>query len=276
MAVPRTYKTEAIVLKRINLGEADSIITLYTPNLGKIRAVAKGARRLKSKLGGHLDLLTRSALLLAYGQNLHIITQSQTIESFIPLRSDLNRIGCAFYMAELVDQFTAEQVENYPIYKLLNDDLLWLCEARNSELVLRHFELKLLDYLGYQPELYQCLGCRSPLEPRRNLFSAGSGGVFCPECASNELAASPVSVDALKVMRFLSGSDQTSASRLRMSDELAIEVEQLLRWYIRYVLERDVKSLKLLDRLRGGVFHRDVEVAEYSGFVSKSVLPIVE
>jgi len=124
MARPRVYKTEAIVLKRINLGEADNIITLYTPNFGKIRAVAKGVRRPKSKLGGHLDLLTQSALLLAQGQNLDIITQAQSIESFLTLKSDIKRISCAFYIAELVDQFTVEHVENYPIYRLLHDNLL--------------------------------------------------------------------------------------------------------------------------------------------------------
>ena len=148
MARPRVYKTEAIVLKRTDLGEADSIITLYTPNLGKIRAVAKGVRRPKSKLGGHLDLLTQSALLLAQGRNLDIITQSQTIESFLPLKSDLRHISCALYLAELVDQFTAEQVENHPIYELLHTNLLWLCRTRNCELVLRHFELQLLRHLG--------------------------------------------------------------------------------------------------------------------------------
>ena len=276
MTIPRTYKTEAIVLKRTNLGEADSIITLYTPDLGKIRAVAKGIRRTKSKLGGHLDLLNRSALLLAYGQNLHVITQSQTIESFIPLKSELRYISSAFYMAELVDQFTAEQVENYPIYKLLNTSLLWLCGARNSELVLRHFELQLLGHLGYQPELHECLGCRLPLEAARNLFSAVSGGVLCPKCGSNSLVAWPISVDALKVMRFLSDNDQTSASRLRMSDELSQELEQVLRSYIRYILEREVKSLKFLDRLRGGVFHDDIVIAEHPDFVDRLVLPTVE
>jgi DNA repair protein RecO (recombination protein O) len=244
------YKTEAIVLKRINLGEADSIITLYTPNLGKIRAVAKGVRRPKSKLGGHLDLLTQSALLLAQGRNLDIITQSQTIESFLPLKRDLKHISCALYLAELVDQFTAEQVENHPIYELLHTNLLWLCRTRNCELVLRHFELQLLRHLGYQPELYQCLGCKSPLAPQRNLFSASSGGALCPDCGRNEPAIRPISVDALKVMRFLISSDHASAGRLRMSRDLSQEVEQLIRWYIRYLLEREVKSLEFLDHLQ--------------------------
>jgi DNA repair protein RecO (recombination protein O) len=250
MARPRVYKTEAIVLKRTNLGEADNIITLYTPNLGKIRAVAKGVRRPKSKLGGHLDLLTQSSLLLAQGHNLDIITQSQTIESFLPMRNDLWRTSCAIYMAELADQFTAEQVENYPVYRLLQTTLLWLCEADSNELILRYFELHLLSHLGYQPELYQCLNCRSALSPERNFFSASSGGVICSNCTRNEQLVRPISADAIKVMRFLLKNDFISVSRLLVSPDLARELEQLMRAYIRYLLEREVKSAEFLDRLR--------------------------
>jgi len=121
MATPKVYKTHAIVLKRINLGEADKILTLYTPNLGKLSAIAKGVRRPKSKMGGHLELLTHCSLMLARGQNLDIITQSETISSFLPLRDDLWRSSLALYAAELVAQFTAEHVENYPIYRLFLD-----------------------------------------------------------------------------------------------------------------------------------------------------------
>jgi len=250
MPRPRVYKTEAIVLKRSNLGEADSILTLYTPNLGKIRAVAKGIRRPKSKLCGHLDLLTRSTLLLAQGQNLDIVTQCQSTECFPRVKSDLGRIGCALYMAELLDQFAAEQVVNQPVYKLFNDDLLWLGEARHPDVVLRHFEIQLLSHLGYQPELYYCLSCRSPIQQQRNLFSNSVGGVLCPDCSQVELAARPISVDALKVLRFLLEHDQDSASRLRVSGDLSEEVAQLMRSYVRYVLEREVKSLEFLDHLQ--------------------------
>ena len=250
MAKPRTYKTEAIVLKRIDLGEADSIVILYTPNLGKVRAVARGVRRPKSKLGGHLDLLTQSSLLLAQGQTLDVISQGQTIESFLPLRNDLKQISRALYMAELVDQFTAEGAESYPVYNLLQTGLQWLCLAPDSEVVLRHFELQLLNHLGYRPELYKCLECNTPLTPQRNLFSAAGGGVICPDCACSEMATRPVSVDALKVMRFLLTSEPLSAGRLRMNQQVSREVEQLLRWYMRYVLERDIKSIEFLDHLR--------------------------
>lgn len=250
MGRPRVYKTEAIVLKRINLGEADSIITLFTPNLGKIRAVAKGVRRPKSKLGGHLDLLTQSSLLLAQGQNLDVITQSQTIDSFLPLRSDLWRTSCAIYLIELIDQFTAEQVENYPVYRLLQTALLQLCEAQSNELILRYFELQLLSHLGYQPELYQCLNCRAPLALGKNLFSVSGGGVVCSNCGKKEQLVCPISVDAIKVMRFLVKNNISSASRLKTSTDLSHELEQLIRQYIRHILEREVKSVEFLDRLR--------------------------
>lgn len=250
MAKPRVYKTEAIVLKRTNLGEADNIVTIYTPNLGKIRAVAKGVRRPKSKLGGHLEPLTQCILLLAQGQNLDVVTQSQTIESFLPLRTNLWRTSCAIYTAELVDQFTAEQAENYPVYRLLHTTLVWLCEAQSSELVLRYLELHLLRHLGYQPELYQCLSCRSTIAPRRNLFSLIDGGVLCPDCGEARPLLYPISVDALKVMRFLLGNDHMSASRLRISPSLSRELEHLMRGYIRYLLERELKSVDFLDQLR--------------------------
>ncbi len=250
MTLPKVYKTEAIVLKRMNLGEADRILTLYSPNLGKFRAIAKGVRRPKSKMGGHLELLTHSALMLARGQNLDIITQSQTIDSFLPLREDLWRVSMALYAAELVDQFAAERVENRPLYRLFVNTLRWICEAQDVELTLRYFELNLLTHLGYKPQLDQCLGCKKSLEPRTNFFSASSGGVLCPQCQEKEPLAHPISLDALKVMRFLEKSDYATASKLKLSAELSRELEQLMRHYIRYLLEREVKSVEFLDRLR--------------------------
>jgi len=249
MTAPKVYKTEAIVLKTLNVGEADRILSLYTPNLGKFSAIAKGVRRPKSKLGGHLGLLCHSSLMLARGQNLDIITQSETISSFLPLRGDLWRSSLALYAAELVDQFTAEREENYPVFKLLLDTLHRLCETKDRELTMRYFELHLLAHLGYKPELYQCLACKSALEPTTNFFSPG-GGVLCPECRGKEPVARPISVNALKVMRFLASSDYATASRLRLNPELSGELESLLRHYIRYILEREVKTVEFLDRLR--------------------------
>jgi DNA repair protein RecO (recombination protein O) len=115
MSKPRNYQTEAIIIKKIKLGEADRILSLYTPHLGKIQAVAKGVRRPRSKLAGHLELLTHSLVSLARGRNLDTITGGQTINSFLPLKSDLQLTSYGLYATELVDQFTADHIENYPL-----------------------------------------------------------------------------------------------------------------------------------------------------------------
>jgi len=250
MTAPRVYQTEAIVLKRIKLGEADRILTLYTADLGKIKAVAKGTRRPKSKLGGHVELLTHSLLMLARGRNLDIITQAQTIDNFLALKDDLGRISYSLYILELVDSFTAEHIENRRLFSLLLDTLHRLSQAEDGEPVLRYFELHLLDHLGYRPRLQQCAGCSAPLQPVTNFFSSSQGGALCHDCGYQEPIARPLSLNALKVLRLWQECDYATASRVRINSQLSSELEQVLREYIRYLLERQLKSTAWLDKLR--------------------------
>jgi DNA repair protein RecO (recombination protein O) len=139
MSRPRNYQTEAIIIKKTKLGEADRILTLYTPQLGKIQAVAKGVRRPRSKMSGHLELLTHSLVSLARGKNIDTVTGTQTINSFLPLKSDLRLTSYALYVTELVNQFGAESLENQPLFELLRQTLHRLCLGGDSELVLRYF-----------------------------------------------------------------------------------------------------------------------------------------
>ncbi|TAK33028.1 MAG: DNA repair protein RecO [Chloroflexota bacterium] len=250
MTAPRVYKTEAVVLKRFSLGEADRILTLYTPNLGKLHAIAKGVRRTKSRLGGHVELFTRSALMLAHGQNLDVLTGAQTLDSFLPLRDDLQRTSWGIYAIELVEQFTADQVENFPLYRLLVETLHRLCDAPDGELVLRYFELQLLRLVGFQPQLQRCVLCSERLTPTMNGFSPQAGGMLCPSCIPPDRAIRRLSPNTLKVLRFLQSSDYPGAVRLRLTDPLHIEVAGALREYIRFHLEHEPRSLSFLDTLR--------------------------
>jgi DNA repair protein RecO (recombination protein O) len=104
--------------------------------------------------------------------------------------------------------------------------------------------------MGYRPELYQCLNCKSSLEPVANLFSVSGGGVLCPSCADTEPVKRLISVDALKVLRFFQNCDLVTASRLRLNPDLSRELEELLQEYIRYLLERELKSTEFLERLK--------------------------
>jgi DNA repair protein RecO (recombination protein O) len=250
MGTPRSYQTQAIIIKQTKLGEVDKIITIYTPGFGKLKAVAKGACRPGSKLGGNVEPLTYSLLMLAKGRNLDIVTQSQTIDGFLVLKSDLWRTSCGLCVLELIDSFTLENSENRPLFNLLLDTLHRLCQADNSETVLRYFELHLLDYLGYRPQLHRCVSCNSPIKPVVNFFSSSQGGILCSHCSQKEPDSHPLSVDALKILRLWQSCDYATARRVKVRSELESELEQVIPEYIKYLLQREVKSIAWLRELK--------------------------
>lgn len=246
----KTYKTEAIVLKASRLGEADSLLTLYTPHLGKIRALARGALRPKSKLRGHVQPLMHSQMQLAQGQNLDVVTQSETLECFLPLRDQLLDTSYAIYIAELTDRFSPEGEPNRPLFNLIVETLRRLCQEHNANVLILHFEIHFLRHLGYKPELHKCVLCDCSVVPTMNFFSIPEGGVVCPHCCEGEQPLRPLSVDALKVLRFLQSSDYPTAQRLRITAGLSLDLQPLLHGYISYLLEREVKSMAWIDRLK--------------------------
>jgi DNA repair protein RecO (recombination protein O) len=250
MSDPREYKTEAVVIKKTKLGEADSILTFFTPRLGKIQGFARSLRKPKSKMAGHLELLTHSMVSFARGRNLDTITGAQTINAFLPLRSDLWLTSCGLYIAELVNQFTADHQENFGLFQLMLDTLERLCHEDNKELVLRYFELHLLESAGYRPQLRECVACHRALEPSTNYFSSSAGGMLCPDCSLDQPFAHSLSVNAQKVLRLLQGDDFASANRVKIDGELARELESVISGYLKHLLEREVKSAAWLDTLR--------------------------
>jgi len=250
MKPPKTYRTEAVVLKKTRFREADSIVTLYTPHLGKIRAVAKGAIRPKSKLRGHVEPLIHSQIQLTQGQNLETVTQGEIIEGFLPLRNDLLATSFAVYVADLTERFSPDGQANYPLFRLLLDTLRQLCKPYNDKVLPLYFELHLLGCAGYRPELHKCVSCNSLIKPTTNFFSITDGGVVCPLCREHGQVLRSLSLDTLKVLRFLQHNDYFTAQRLRITPELSHVLQPLLHGYINYILEREVKSRVWLDRLR--------------------------
>ena len=246
MPKPHIYNTQAIVLRSSPLGEADRLLTIFTPELGKLRATARGARRPTSKLGGHLDPLTRSALTIARGKTLDTITSADTLESFLLLKSDLERLTQGLYLAELVDALNPLEAPNSSAYSLLREGLEGLGSTPNPDLLLRHLELRLLAHTGFLPELHSCVECHQTLTPGNHLFSPQAGGVLCPTCRPLHADAAHLSVEALKVIRYLSSATGESATRLKVSQPLAREVAGLTSAFLRHVLEREVRSLAFL------------------------------
>lgn len=250
MPRPRVYSTAAIVLRQRKLGEADKILTLYTANLGKIDAVAKGVRKTKSRMAGHVEPLTHANFQLAQGKTLDIVTQVETIEPFQMLRDDLDKLSRGLYAAELLDKFTEPREAHFDLYRLLLDTLQRIAERAVIDTPVRFYEMALLDALGYRPELEACVTCRKPLAPVTNYWTTSGGGTICAGCGRTELAIRPISVNAVKVLRLLAQGSFAEVARVHIDAELTSEIERAMLEYVRWVLERDVRSARFMDTLR--------------------------
>ena len=145
------YTTEGIILKRINFGEADKILTLFSKHFGKIHLLAKGIRKTKSRKGGNLELFNWVRIFAAKGRNLDLVTEVEVIKSFQNWRKDLNRVALAYHFVELVDRLTAEEAKNREVFQLLVDSLEKLGADIDLEDLRDEFERKLLEELGFWP-----------------------------------------------------------------------------------------------------------------------------
>ena len=242
---PKLYNTEAVVLKHTPFGEADYVVTLYTPDAGKLRAVVRGARKVKSRMGGHLEPLMHSSMLLARGKNLDTVNQAESREGFRAVREDLHRLSQALYMAELVDSITPDGQPNYPIFRLLLDSLRSLVEGAPVAL-LPFFQLQLLEHSGFRPELYRCVECDTTLEPSRHRFAPSQGGTLCETCRPERSTVLPLSLSCLKVLRFLQKGESEAVARLSLDSGILSELERLLGGLYAHVLDRDVRSARFL------------------------------
>ena len=244
----RTYNTEGVVLRRRNLGEADSIFTVFSPTEGKFDAVARGVRKPKSRMRGHLEPLTRSQMHLAQGRTLDVFTQAETVEGFRAIRDNLDRITVAIYCCELVDRFTVDRAAQPQLYQLL----LEVLEGLNADAPLtigRAFELHLLGLTGYELQLSNCALCGATLPAEEALFSAISGGLVCESCRPRATTGRIVSVRAIKAMRFASRSSLGDFAGLRLDEELELELRRALGDAIRVVLDRDTNSGRYVEAL---------------------------
>jgi len=253
----RTYRTEAIVLRRKDIGEADRILTLLTPERGKVRVVAKGIRKPRSRKAGHLELFTRTNLLIATGRDLGIVTQAQAVNVHRPLREDLLRHAYASYAVELMDRFTPEQQESPELYHLLAAMLGWLSAEVDVAVAARYYELRLLALAGYQPELRRCVIGGETIVAEDQFFSVVQGGVVCARCGQSAAGSdrrlpglTPISIEALKYLRYFQAQPFSKVAGLTLSAGVLGEMEFILQRYLTYLLERQLKSVEFLKLIR--------------------------
>jgi DNA repair protein RecO (recombination protein O) len=249
-ATSRLYRTDAIVLTRFDLGEADRVVTVLTPHLGKLKAIARGVRRPTSRLGGGLEPFAELHLQLARGRTFDVVTQVSVEHAWLHLRERLGPTAVAWYVAELADRAIEERHEALSVYGLLRRAYALLDAGMPEARVARWFEMRLADELGIQPELERCVECDRTIEPgERHLWVPALGGVLCPRHPEPPAERMALGSDALKVLRAYRRADVEALASLRLPPEVEAEVEAAMRMHLRYHLEREPRSRAFLDEL---------------------------
>lgn len=242
----RTFSVTAVVLRHLDYGETDRILTLFTLEHGKIKAIAKGVRLIKSRKAGHLEPLTQVRLFLARGRDLAVITQAETISPWLKIKDNLQLVGNAAYLLELLERFTQEEGANRDLYNLLVESLNRLEESPNTTTVVHYYEVRLLDLLGFRPNLKTCVVCGADIKAEDQYFSAQGGGVVCPKCVNSHPDAWKVSLPALKYFRHFQRSKYSQVKALLIPEGAEKELAALIERYMTYLLERSLKSTHFL------------------------------
>lgn len=265
MSTKRLYRTEGIVIRRRDQGEADRVLTLCTP-LGKIEVIAKGARKVRSRKAGHVELFSRSSFVISRVRNSwDIVSQAETVEAHELLRSDLLRGAYARYAVELLDRFFTQGEGGPALLDLLDHTLTWLCEDNDLDLSVRFYEQHLLGLAGFRPELNACVGehdGHASLRPGQSAedgrpygFDPEMGGALCPRCHAergNRPQVMALSPDGLGFLQECQGRPYTELRTRVISPGLHKETERVMQHYITYHLEQRVKSAAFLRQLKQG------------------------
>jgi DNA repair protein RecO (recombination protein O) len=247
----RSFRATAVVVRHSDWGEADRLLTLYTREQGMVRALAKGARKITSRKAGHLQPFTHVTVQLAKGRDLLIVTQAETINAFLPLHDDLTKTSHAAYAVELLYRFSYEEEGGNPtLFKLLVETLDRIEKEESAWLPIRYYEMRLLDAVGFRPQLFECANCGRDILAEDQYFSFTAGGVICPNCGKGLPNLMKISVEMLKYLRHFQRSSYRDAYRARPSSEVQKESEVLMQEYFTYLLERELNTPGFIKRVR--------------------------
>jgi DNA repair protein RecO (recombination protein O) len=252
------FNVQAIVLRRLQYGETDNILTLYSRERGMFSAIAKGARKAVSRLSGPSELLAYSRFSLASAKTLQVVRQAEVLNSHPPFRQNLLRLANGMYIAELLSCFVTDGDADSDLFDIFADGLQYIAESNSPARSARWFELHMLDRIGYAPVLSECTYCGINLNPVPTgdfALSSSQGGVLCPRHArfgpTDDL--SHLDHESLRLLAQLSyaatGSPELEPL-LSVTDASDRYVAAALRRYIRYRLDRDLRSVVFLDSLQ--------------------------
>jgi DNA repair protein RecO (recombination protein O) len=245
------YRTNAIVLRSIKLSETDKLITFMTEQFGKIKCVARGARKIKSRFAGSLEPMTY-VYLIYFGkenQQLFSLNNADIIQSFHLLRENFQKLYTGIYLNELVDAMTAEVHEDRQVFRLHLESLNALQNQSNLETLCRMFEIRLLSVSGHKPELHHCVACRTGSINGWIGFSYVRRGIVCSNCTKQIRTEIKLTTGTLNYLRKLLTLDINCSGRLKFPKGMDDEIEKVTHRLILAHVGRELKSYPFIKNM---------------------------
>ena len=256
----RYFDTQGIVVQSRDLGEADRITVMLTPNRGLVSCVARGARRTNSKTGGHVDILRHISAQVSEGRSdLHVISQVETVNAYLGLRRDLDRLTLASHFAEISERFSHPNAPNPQLFTLLRDTLSYTesTPKPNLQLLRLWYETTLLATVGLQPQLHRCVRTNTEIPPGDHWFSPSEGGLIkrTDDLAESSTAPDPIAfadrsettpiipapLNVIKLLRHIvRNPDWLRVERLRLDTRDIVLGLRLIDAMLKYQQERGV------------------------------------
>ena len=242
--------TQGIVLKSVTYKENDLILTIFSRKLGKISAIARGAKKSKSSLLSSSQIFAYSNFTLKREGNMYRVTQSEIIKSFYNLSYNFDAFSYATYILKLIDNFMIDNQPNNRLFVLLAQSLYLFSEENiDMQYVTLCFELKFLDYIGFRPIVNTCVSCYNS-DFKNPVFNIYEGGILCEKCSSNFEHNLRLNITTVKLMDYILKNDLLSCSKAKVSKYLINELSKILKIYINeYLGKINEKSLNVLKSL---------------------------
>ena len=242
-------QTEAIVLKVYDFGDADRIFVLLTPMQGIIKTVAKGIRKPKSRMGGHIDVLSKINAYVSMGENLSNLSQVEMIENYRKIKQELFLISIGFYLLEISEKFSVENDPSNDLYYHLSYTLDNLNKDVDTELLIRWFEINLLSLSGFLPDLYNCQISGKKLKEGDHLFSSVNGGLVERQYSTETDSYIFVDKNSIKAMRFLSDNLWDNISKVKFASKTLLKIQEVTRKYIQSITNSQINSENFLSKV---------------------------
>lgn len=235
-----TYNSRAVILKRQPFSERDSRIVVYGEKTGKIELIARGTKKISSKLAGHLEPLTLSNLMVVRGRRYNYIGGAINENAFADIKGDLDKMIIAGEAVNIFQKLIKEEENDKKIFDLLVD-FLGVINSKNQIVdchpFLDFFILKLISELGHAPELSSCVVCKNKIRPGNNKFNSHLGGVVCFDCGKKGKNMPNITNDCIKVLKYILKNDFKGLTKLDISDKLCAEINIIISSFYRYNFE---------------------------------------